>query len=135
MATARRWHLMGSPGFEYSGEEARQLLRHRLDWGTLETWFEDGQAAQLGVVTNGERAMVSFMDLESGRGEHLVDLRASGTSGSYQLASGKVDVRADRDTVTFEDAGRAVAYFIEHARWPDDVSVEDDHRSSARAPR
>ncbi|WP_406346414.1 hypothetical protein OH787_05950 [Streptomyces sp. NBC_01547] len=129
MATSRRWHLLGSPGFEYSGEDAGQLLRHRLDWGTQETWFEDGRAANLAVVTNGERAMVSLLDDEADRAEHLVDPRGSGSSGGYQLANGQVDVYADRDTVTFEAAGRAVAYFVEHATWPDDVSVEDDRSS------
>ncbi|MEU9254457.1 hypothetical protein AB0D66_21705 [Streptomyces sp. NPDC048270] len=127
MAASRLWHLQGSPGFEYSGEKARQLLRHRLDWATQETWFEDGRAANLTVVTNGERAMVSLLDGEAGRAEHLIDPRESGSSGGYQLANGQVDVYADRDTVTFEAAGRAVAYFIEHATWPDDMSVEDDH--------
>ncbi|MFF5488605.1 hypothetical protein [Streptomyces virginiae] len=129
MATSRRWHLQGSPGFDYSGEDARQLLRHRLDWATQETWFEDGRAASLAVVTNGERAMVSLLDGEADRAEHLVDPRGSGSSGGYRLTNGQVDVYADRDTVTFEAAGRAVAYFIEHATWPDDVSVEDDRSS------
>lgn len=124
MGTSRHWHLRGSPGHAYSGPEARSLLRGRLDWATHETWFEDGRGSALGVVTNGERALVVLTD--GGRSEHLVDPRGEGTSGGYPLANGQVDVHADRDTVAFDVAQRAVAHFIEHAAWPDDVQAEDD---------
>ncbi|MFE9462842.1 hypothetical protein ACFYNW_04060 [Streptomyces virginiae] len=116
--TAHRWHLRGSAGHTYSGEEARQLLRHRWDWGSQETWFESDTGRLLTVVTNGDRAMVVLRDGEGDVGEHLVDRRAEGSSGGYALADGQVDSYADRDTVAFDVAGRAVAYVIEHGTWP-----------------
>ncbi|MGW8777097.1 Imm1 family immunity protein [Streptomyces sp. NPDC055796] len=126
MTTANRWHLRGSVGHSYSGEEARQLLRHRWDWASQETWFENGAGRLLAVVTNGERAMVVLLDGEGDPGEHLVDPRGEGSSGGYLLSNGQVDSYADRDTVAFDVAGRAVAHFIEHGTWPAEVTVEDD---------
>jgi hypothetical protein len=35
-----------------------------------------------------------------------------------------VDSYADRDTVAFGVAGRAVAHFIDHGVWPDEVTVD-----------
>lgn len=127
MTTTNRWHLRGSVGHAYSGEEARQLLRHRWDWASPETWFENDAGRLLGVVTNGERAMVVLLDGEGAPGEHLVDPRgegSSGGSGGYLLSNGQVDRYADRDTVPFDVAGRAVAHFIEHGTWPAEVTVE-----------
>ncbi|MEJ8646372.1 hypothetical protein WKI68_44120 [Streptomyces sp. MS1.HAVA.3] len=34
MAASPHWHLQGSPGHGYSGEEARQLLGKRFDWAS-----------------------------------------------------------------------------------------------------
>ncbi|MGW2036803.1 hypothetical protein [Streptomyces virginiae] len=122
MTTTNRWHLQGSSGHAYSGEEARQLLRHRCDWGSQETWFESETGRLLAVVTNGDRAMVVLLDGEGDPGEHLVDPHAEGSSGGYVLAGGQVDSYADRDTVAFDVAGRAVAYVIEHGTWPASVA-------------
>ncbi|WP_374771954.1 hypothetical protein OG756_01350 [Streptomyces sp. NBC_01310] len=129
MAASPHWHLKGSPGHGYSGKEAWQLLVKRFDWASFETLFEDGQGRQLAVVTNGERAMVVLTDTEGSPGEHLADPHADGSSGRFPLSYGRIDTYADRDTVTFDLACRAVAHFITHATWPADVSVEDDRRS------
>ncbi|MFE2547485.1 hypothetical protein ACFXGI_02865 [Streptomyces sp. NPDC059355] len=66
------------------------------------------------MVTNGGRAMVVLLDGEGDTREHLVDPRGEGSSGGYLLSDGQVGSYADRDTVAFDVAGRAVAYFIEH---------------------
>lgn len=118
MTTDDRWHLQGSVGYTYSGDEARNLLRHRWDWGNPETWFESDTGQLLCVVTNGERAMVMLVDAEGGPGEHLVDPRGEGSSGGFVLSNGQADSCADRDTVPFDVAGHAVAHFIEHGSWP-----------------
>ncbi|THA86553.1 hypothetical protein [Streptomyces sp. A0592] len=123
---ANRWHLHGSAGHAYSGAEAGRLLWHRRDWATLDTWFESDAGRLLNVVTNGERAMVALLNGEGDPGEHLVDPRAEGTSGGYPLPNGQVDGYADRDTVPFDVATRAVGYFIDHGTWPAEVTVEDD---------
>jgi hypothetical protein len=101
-------------------------LGHRLDWASQETWFEDEHGQLLAVVTNGARAMVMLMHGDGDPGEHLIDTRGEGRSGGFLLANGQVDTYADRDTVVFSVAGRAVAHLIEHGVWPDDVTVEDD---------
>ncbi|WP_327411638.1 hypothetical protein [Streptomyces sp. NBC_01233] len=129
MTASAHWHLQGSPVHGYSGEQARQLLGKRLDWATLETSFEDGRGRQLAVITNGERAMVVLTDAEGGLGEHLVDPHADGSSGGYPRSNGQIVTYADRDTVTFALAGRAVAHFIAHGAWPADVSVEANRSS------
>ncbi|WP_405497310.1 hypothetical protein [Streptomyces sp. NBC_00096] len=118
MTTADRWHLRGSADHAYAGAEARHLLRHRLDWGNPETWFESGTGRLLGVVTNGERAKVTLLDGEGDPGEHLADPRAEGSSGGYALPDGRTGSHADRDTVTLDAAGHAVAHLIEHGTWP-----------------
>ncbi|MFD6892765.1 hypothetical protein [Streptomyces sp. NPDC059957] len=118
MTTEDRWHLQGSADYAYSGDEARNLLRHRLDWGNPETWFESDAGRLLGVVTNGERAMVTWVDAEGGPGEHLVDPRGEGSSGGFALSNGQAGSYADRDTVAFDVAGHAVAHFIDHGSWP-----------------
>ncbi|WP_326586047.1 hypothetical protein [Streptomyces sp. NBC_01294] len=84
---------------------------------------------QLAVVTNGERAMVVLTDTDGSPWEHLVDPHADSSSGRYPLSNGQIDTYADRDTVTFDLACRAVAHFITHATWPADVSIEDDRSS------
>jgi hypothetical protein len=114
---------------EYSGEEARELLGHRLDWASQETWFEDEQGQLPAVVTNGTRAMVMLMHGDGDPGEHLIDPRGEGRSGGFLLANGQVDTYADRDTVTFGVAGRAVAHLIDHDIWPDDVTFENDREA------
>ncbi|MFE3559449.1 hypothetical protein ACFXKW_32030 [Streptomyces sp. NPDC059193] len=116
--------MQGSAGHAYSGEQARHLLRHRWDWANQETWFENDAGWLLGVVTNGERAMVVRFDRDGGPGEHLVDPHGTGTSGGYLLSNGQVDSYDDRDTVTFEAAARAVAYFIDHGTWPAEATVQ-----------
>ncbi|MFK0049426.1 hypothetical protein ACIQU4_36095 [Streptomyces sp. NPDC090741] len=131
MTTTNPWHLQGSDGHAYSGQEARQLLRHRWDWANQETWFENDAGRLLAVLTNGERAMVVLLDGEDGPGEHLVDPRAEGSSGGYLLSNGQVDGYADRDTVAFDVAGHAVAHMIEHGTWPAEVTVECDPRGTA----
>ncbi|NXY96488.1 hypothetical protein HYE82_19255 [Streptomyces sp. BR123] len=78
------------------------------------------------MVTNGERAMVALLDGEDNPGEHLVDPRGESSSDGYVLSNGQVDSYADRDTVAFDVAGHAVAYFIEHGTWPAEVTVEGD---------
>lgn len=118
MTTDVRWHLRGSVGYTYSGDEARHLLRHRWDWGNPETWFESDAGQLLGVVTNGERAMVTLVDAVGGPAEHLVDPRGEISSGGFVLPHGQADGYADRDTVAFDLAGQAVAHFIEHGSWP-----------------
>lgn len=124
---SRRWRLRGGAAdHTYSGEQARQLLGHRLDWASQETWFEDEHGRLLAVVTNGTRAMVMLMHEGGDPGEHLIDPRGEGRSGGFVLGNGQVDTYADRDTVVFSVAGRAVAHLIDHGVWPDDVSVEDD---------
>ncbi|MBT2540063.1 hypothetical protein J7E99_04915 [Streptomyces sp. ISL-44] len=123
MTTTNRWHLQGSAGHAYSGAEARQLLRNRWDWGNQETWFENEAGRLLAVVTNGERSMVVLLDGEGDPGEHLVDPRGEGSSGGYLLSNGQDDTYADRDTVAFDVAGHAVAYFIEHGTWPAEVTA------------
>lgn len=135
MTATYRWHLQGSPGHAYSGEEARQLLRHRWDWASQETRFEDDAGRLLAVVTNGARAMVVLRDGEGAPGEHLVDPRGEGTSGGYLLSNGQAGTYADRDTVAFDDAGRAVAHFIEHGAWPAEVTVEADCEKTAADDR
>ncbi|MFE2163751.1 hypothetical protein ACFXB3_01500 [Streptomyces sp. NPDC059447] len=126
MTSTNRWHLQGSAHHAYSGEEARQLLRNRLDWGNQETWFESDAGRLLAVVTNGERAMVVLLDGDGDPGEHLVDPRCEGSSDGYVLSNGQVDRYADRDTVAFDVAGRSVAYFIEHGTWPAGVTAEGE---------
>ncbi|MFI5987727.1 Imm1 family immunity protein [Streptomyces sp. NPDC051555] len=121
-----RWHLQGSAEHAYSGEEARQLLRHRWDWANQETWFENDAGRLLGVVTNGERAMVVLLDGDGDPGEHLVDPRGEGSSGGYRLSNGQADSYEDRDTVAFDTAAQAVAYFIEHGTWPSEVTVQGE---------
>ncbi|MEV6683539.1 hypothetical protein AB0N09_42875 [Streptomyces erythrochromogenes] len=125
-AATHHWHLQGSADHSYSGSEAGRLLRHRRDWATLDTWFESDAGRLLNVVTNGERAMVVLLTGAGDPGEHLVDPRARGTSDGYALSNGQVDSHADRDTVPFDVAARAVGYFIEYGTWPADVAVEDD---------
>ncbi|MET9322324.1 hypothetical protein ABZX75_19360 [Streptomyces sp. NPDC003038] len=124
LTTTNRWHLQGSGGHTYSGEEARQLLRSRRDWGSQETWFENDAGRLLAVVTNGERAMVVLFNGADDSGEHLADPRGEGSSGGYLLSNGQVDTYADRDTVAFDVGGHVVAYFIEHGIWPAEVTVE-----------
>ncbi|WP_412074688.1 hypothetical protein ACLF6K_00520 [Streptomyces xanthophaeus] len=80
----------------------------------------------MAVVTNGERAMVMLVEGEGASAEHLVDPRGEGSSDGYTLSNGQVDRYADRDTVAFDVAGHAVAYFIEHGTWPAEVTVEGD---------
>lgn len=126
MTTSNRWHLHGSRGHAYSGEEARLLLGNRLDWANQETWFEDDEDRLLAVVTNGKRAMVVLMNAEGDPGEHLVDPSGEGHTGGYLLSNGQIDVYADRDTVPFTVAARAVAHLIDHGTWPDDVTIDDD---------
>jgi hypothetical protein len=123
--TSRRWRLRGGAA-AYSGEEARVLLGHRLDWTSQETWFENEQGQQLAVITNGTRAMVMLMHGDGDPGEHLIDPHGEGRSDGFLLANGQVDTYADRDTVVFSVAGRAVAHLIDHGVWPDAVTVEDD---------
>ncbi|GAA1980947.1 hypothetical protein [Catenulispora subtropica] len=124
MATPRRWQLMDSAGPGYTGDEARRLLSNRADHGTYETWFEAGDGRLLAVCTNGERALVMLLADEGDSGQHLVDLQATGESGGFVLGNGQADVYANRDTVPFATAGRAVAHLIDHDVWPDDVTVE-----------
>jgi hypothetical protein len=126
--TSNRWCLQGSADHAYSGEEARLLLSNRLDWANQETWFGDEQGRLLAVITNGRRAMVMLLHGEDDPGEHLVDPHGVGRSGGFVLSNGQVDTYGDRDTVDFIVAGHAVAYFIDHGLWPDDVTVEDDRR-------
>lgn len=125
LVTPHRWCLQGSD-YAYSGEKARLLLGNRMGWASLETWFEDDRGRLLAVITNGGRAMVMLLDREGDPGEHLVDPRGEGRSGGFVLSSGQIDTYANRDTVAFEVAGRAVAHLIDHDVWPDDVTVEDD---------
>lgn len=70
--------------------------------------------------------MVVLLDGEGDPGEHLVDPRGEGSSGGCLLSNGQADTYADRDTVAFDVAGHAVAYFIEHGTWPAEVTVEGD---------
>ncbi|GAA1961061.1 hypothetical protein [Kitasatospora viridis] len=126
MNTLHRWHLQGSTAHAYSGEEARRLVGNRFDWASQETWFEDEQGRLLAVVTNGERAMVTLMHGAGDPGEHLIDPGAEGSSDGYLLSNGQSDTYADRDTVPFGVAARAVAHVIDHGGWPEDVTVEDD---------
>ncbi|MEV6104683.1 hypothetical protein AB0M28_08195 [Streptomyces sp. NPDC051940] len=119
------WVLYGGGGRAYSGAEARLLLRNRMDHGSLETWFVDGAGRMLGVVANGERAMVLLLGAAGDPGEHLVDPGAPGDSGGYVLANGQVDVYADRDTVPFDRACRAVAHLIDVGGWPPDATVAE----------
>ncbi|MEV6682201.1 hypothetical protein AB0N09_35875 [Streptomyces erythrochromogenes] len=124
MAMPCRWRLRGYASDGYSGAEARSLLAHRLDWASQETWFEDDQGRLLHVVTNGERTMVTLVDGADGPGQHLVDPRGQGVSGGYLLSDGQIETYSDRDTVPFPVACQAVAHFLEHDRWPQDVVVE-----------
>jgi hypothetical protein len=124
--TTNRWRLQGSADHAYTGEEARLLLSNRLDWANQETWFEDEQGRLLAVITNSRRAMAMLLNGEGDLGEHLVDPHGMGRSGGFVLSSGQIDTYDDRDTVDFIVAGRAVAYFIDHGFWPDDVTFEDD---------
>ena len=126
MTESKHWHLQGSPDHVYSGEEARSLLGNRLAWASQETWFEDDDGRLLAVVTNGTRAMVMLLNGEGDPGEHLSDPRAEGESSRYLLANGQIDTYADRDTVDFGAAGRAVAHLIDHGVWPDGATVDDD---------
>ncbi|MGW7103838.1 hypothetical protein [Streptomyces sp. NPDC054838] len=124
MPYTNRWHLQGSAGHAYSGEEARQLLRHRWDWASQETWFENDAGELLAVVTNGQRAKVTLTGRSGDFDEYLVDPRGAGCSGGYLMSTGQVDSYDDRDTVTFDVAGHAVAHLIEHGAWPPEVTVE-----------
>ncbi|MCX4781873.1 hypothetical protein [Streptomyces sp. NBC_01264] len=112
MTTENRWHLRGSAGYAYSGDEARNLLRHRWDWGNPETWFESDAGQLLGVITDGERATVTLVAAEGGPGEHLVDPRGDGSADGF----------------AFDLAAQAVAHFIERGSWPPTVvGVAGDH--------
>ncbi|MFE5540941.1 hypothetical protein [Streptomyces sp. NPDC056492] len=127
MTVVRRWRLWGSASDGgYSGEEARELLVRRLDWASNETWFEDGRGRLLSVLTNGERAVVSLRDDAGDPVEHLVDPTGTGNSGGYAMHDGQIDSHRDRDTVPFPLACLAVAHFMDHGLWPDDVTVEND---------
>ncbi|MCY0927917.1 hypothetical protein OTB20_17195 [Streptomyces sp. H27-H1] len=134
MAISQRWRLRGTVSDGYTGQEARTLLVHRLDWASNETWFEDGQGQLLSVITNGERAVVALLDHARDPGEHLVDPKSKGDSGGYAMSNGQIDTYLNRDTVPFPVACRAVAHFIEHGLWPHDVAVEDDRSSGSRRP-
>ncbi|MCX5174184.1 hypothetical protein [Streptomyces virginiae] len=124
MSHTSRWHLQGSAEHSYSGEEARQLLRHRWDWATQETRFENEAGHILTVVTNGQRARVVLLNENGDLGEHLIDPRGTDSSGGYPLSNGQSGTHADRETVTFEAAGHAVAHLIAHGVWPPEVTVE-----------
>ncbi|MFJ4321484.1 hypothetical protein ACIP46_40490 [Streptomyces lavendulae] len=123
MTEPHRWCLLGQASDGYSGAEARSLLVRRLDWGTQETWFEDGRGRLMSVVTNGARARVALLDGAGGPEEHLVDPRGEGVSGGYLSSSGRIDTHPDRETVPFALACKAVEHFIEHEAWPHDVTV------------
>lgn len=124
---ARRWRLRdGASDYAYSGAEVGALLGRRFDWASQETWFEDEHGRLLAVVTNGTRAMVRLLRGDGDPGEHLIDPRGAGRSGGFFLANGQAETYADRDTVAFDVAARAVAHLIDHGVWPDDVTVEDD---------
>lgn len=115
------WHLQNST---YTGDQASLLLHNRLNHGTHETWLEDTQGRALAIITNGTRAMVILHTTATTH--HLTDPLAPGHSTGFTLSNGQVDSYADRDTVDFATATRAIAHFIDHDRWPDDVTAEED---------
>lgn len=120
----RHWHLQNSPGTTYTPDEAQRLLHNRLSFGTQETRFEDPEGRVLAVVTNADRALVVLY--EDGASQHLIEPEAQGESQGFLLGNGQVDAYANRDTVPFATAARALAHFMAHGTWPDDVTVEDD---------
>jgi hypothetical protein len=74
----------------------------------------------LAVVTNGHRAMVLLVGNDADAGTHAITPEAAGESSGYMLENGQEDTYADRDTVSLDDALRAVVRIVETGQTPDD---------------
>lgn len=112
--------------FPISASAALELLRSRTADHRYETWFEHDDGRLLGVVTNGERAMMLLLDDDGDPGEHAVDPTAAASeSNGYRLGNGQVDTYPDADTVPFETAMRLVHDIITgHPRRPADWCID-----------
>lgn len=112
-AMSGSWRVSDKGG-QVTGAEAVNLFRVRAMSGPGDTWFECSDGRQLGVTTNGERAMVMLLREVDDPGEHAVDpTTASDEHGGYVLSNGQQDVFPDRDTIPLDQALGVVARVIE----------------------
>ncbi|MEV4118603.1 hypothetical protein [Micromonospora sp. NPDC049645] len=119
------WHLAQERG-QLTGDGAVTLLRERVAAGELEAWLRHHDGRVLGVVTNGNRAMVMAMEEPGDPGQHAVDPDAEGEEGGYRLSNGQVDRYDNRETVPFGVALEVVRKLVDHDRWPTTVVWHDD---------
>ncbi|MEU4553110.1 Imm1 family immunity protein [Micromonospora violae] len=80
----------------------------------------------LGVITNGNRAMIMAMDEPGDPGQHAVDPGAEGEEGGYRLGNGQVDRYDNSETVPLHVALDVVRELIDHGRRPATVAWHDD---------
>ncbi|MDG4862736.1 hypothetical protein P8605_31830 [Streptomyces sp. T-3] len=83
---------------------AVDALRGRAAAGRQESWLSGSSGRLLGIVSNGDRALVMLLDGEDDPGAHAVTPGAQGSSGGYALANGQLDAYPDADTVPLADA-------------------------------
>ncbi|GAA2850690.1 hypothetical protein Acy02nite_34030 [Actinoplanes cyaneus] len=119
------WHFAHESG-PVTGEGAVTHLRERVAAGELETWLRHDDGRMLGVVTNGNRAMVMAMDEFGDPSRHAVDPDANGEESGYRLSNGQVDRYDNRDTIPLGTALDVVRELIDHGRWPAEVAWQDD---------
>jgi hypothetical protein len=101
-----------------SGEDAVAVAVRARDSGPREVLFESDLGRTLLFVTNGDRVMMVLMDEPGDPGVHVVDPDADGTSSGYVLSNGQVDEYADRDTVPWEAALRALRCVVDDKSSP-----------------
>ncbi|MFE7095003.1 hypothetical protein [Streptomyces erythrochromogenes] len=92
---------------------------HAPHHGVAGVCHTSGPSPRPGRRLTGALATVALLNGAGDPGEHLVDLRAEGTS----------DGCADRDTVhtvPLDATARAVGHLIDHGTWPAGVTFEDD---------
>ncbi|MGW0543809.1 hypothetical protein [Streptomyces sp. HNS054] len=115
------WVIEGDWRSPVPPEAAAQALRARVDAGLGETWLTHANGRSLGLVTNGERAMVMLLADEDDPGEHAVDPGAGGVGDGYVLANGQHDKYPNRDTVPLVEAYRLVEHVVRTGDWPLDA--------------
>ncbi|MGQ4721211.1 hypothetical protein [Streptomyces tunisiensis] len=115
------WVIEGAGSSPVPPEAAAQALRARVDAGLGETWLTHANGRSLGLVTNGERAMVMLLADEDDSGEHAVDPGAGGVGDGYVLANGQHDKYPNRDTVPLVEAYRLVEHVVRTGDWPLDA--------------
>ncbi|MEU2632984.1 hypothetical protein, partial [Kitasatospora sp. NPDC007106] len=107
-------------------EAALDLLRGRIAAGRLETWLAASSGRSLGVVSNGERAMVLLLDPEGDPGGHAVDPLAAGRSTGFVLTNGQHDEYPDTETVPLPEGLRIVGHVLATGVPPVDADWSDD---------